>query len=553
MTSRSGIDDQHDAISPIESNARGAATASLWLGRIVTLIGLVVLTGWTAGSPLLATGIPGAIPMLPWTGLAFAFGGGALWVHHSAPDFRRVALVMTVVVLAIGIVMAVQRFSGLDLEVNRVLFPRTLALYPYRPIGLMASNSTVCLVLLGISLLLLLTAKADYAREFFATVPLLIAFIAVLGHLYGVSSLYSLDRFAGMAPITTVAFVCLAVGVLLGRPRTGAVSLVTGGAGSAVLTRRLVTATVILPVSFGGVWLAARRADLVTREMGVSLFVVMTVVAFVAMVFWSAGALRRSEAVRELARAEAEKASRAKSDFLAVMSHELRTPLNAIRGYADLLEMEIDGPLVPLQKEHVSRIRKSEGHLLALIDDLLNYTQIESGRMSLNICDLRLKSVIDEALVLTEPRARAKGVEILSGYDGAMSEAVRADPEKLLQILLNLISNAIKFSERGGRVSVRCACANDPSAPIITVEVSDAGKGIPADKLDSIFDPFFQVDRTLTRSTDGVGLGLAISRTLARAMSCEITATSVVGSGSSFVVSVPRVSNELPRQHSAMT
>ena len=173
--------------------------------------------------------------------------------------------------------------------------------------------------------------------------------------------------------------------------------------------------------------------------------------------------------------------------------------------------------------------------------------------MSLNICDLRLKSVIDEALVLTEPRARAKGVEILSGYDGAMSEAVRADPEKLLQILLNLISNAIKFSERGGRVSVRCACANDPSAPIITVEVSDAGKGIPADKLDSIFDPFFQVDRTLTRSTDGVGLGLAISRTLARAMSCEITATSVVGSGSSFVVSVPRVSNELPRQHSAMT
>jgi signal transduction histidine kinase len=272
--------------------------------------------------------------------------------------------------------------------------------------------------------------------------------------------------------------------------------------------------------------------------------VVLTVVAFVAMVFWRAGALRRSEAVRELARSEAENASRAKSDFLAVMSHELRTPLNAIRGYADLLEMEIDGPLTGLQKEHVSRIRKSEGHLLALIDDLLNYTQIESGRMSLNICDLRLKSVIDEALLITEPRARAKGVEMVCGYDGAVSEAVRADPEKLLQILLNLISNAIKFSERGGCVSLQCAWVNDPPAPMITLEVRDSGKGIPADKLDSIFDPFFQVDRTLTRSTDGVGLGLAISRTLARAMSCEITATSTIGAGSSFIVSVPRVSND---------
>jgi signal transduction histidine kinase len=537
-----------NAAAAAELDSRVGVSVSLWLARIVALIGVVVLIGWTTGSELLTTAIPDAIPMLPWTAVAFALGGGALWIYHTTA-YRSGVAVMAFALLAIGAVMAVQRFAGLDLQVNQLLFPRTLALYPFRPVGLMASNSTVCMVMLGASLLILVTRRADYTREFFATVPLLIAFIAVLGHAYGASSLYSLDKFSGMAPITTVAFVCLAAAILLARPRSGAVSLAIGNAGSAVLTRRLLTATVVLPVVFGAVWLSARRAEIVSRELGVSLFVVVTVVAFVAMVFWSAGALRRSEAVRELARSEAENASRAKSDFLAVMSHELRTPLNAIRGYADLLEMEIDGPLTGLQKEHVLRIRKSEGHLLALIDDLLNYTQIESGRISLNICDLRLKSVIDEALLLTEPRARAKGVEIVSGYDGAMSEAVRADPEKLLQILLNLISNAIKFSDRGGRVSVRCTWVNDPAAQMITLEVRDSGKGIPADKIDSIFDPFFQVDRTLTRSTDGVGLGLAISRTLARAMSCEITATSTAGAGSSFVVSVPRVS-EIPRRSS---
>ena len=537
-----------DSTAPGIAEPLTVRSASLWLGRIVTLTGIIVLFGWAAGVQILTTAIPGAIVMLPWTGVAFALGGGSLWLYHYGPAARRVASAMAIALLALGTVMAIQRFTGIDLEVNRLLFPRTLAEYPYRPVGLMASNSTVCLVLLAVSLRILLSEKRDYGRELFATVPLLIAFIAVLGHAYGVSSLYSLDKFAGMAPITTLAFVLLSVGVLLARPETGIVSLLIGNAGSALLTRRLLTATVVLPVLFGGAWLTARRANVVSRELGVSLFVVLTVVAFVTLVFWSAAALRRSEAVRELARSEAEKASRAKSDFLAVMSHELRTPLNAIRGYADLLEMEISGPLTSLQKEHVSRIRKSEGHLLTLIDDLLNYTQIESGRMLLNICDLRLKSVIDEALVLTEPRARAKGIDVAAGYDGAVSEAVRADPDKLLQILLNLISNAIKFSERGGRVNLECACVDDGSTPMIAVEVRDSGRGIPADKLDAIFDPFFQVDRTLTRNADGVGLGLAISRTLARAMSGEITATSTAGAGSSFRVTLPRVIPDDPRQ-----
>jgi signal transduction histidine kinase len=521
---------------PVDTGRGKALTASRALAVAAALLGAVVIVGWATGLEILKTGIPGAIVMLPWTGVAFALGGCSLWIYHL--ERRRVSLVMACLFLAIGAVMAFQRASGVDLEFNRLLFPRTLAEYPYRPVGLMASNSTVCIVLLGGSLVLLGLRKWDAIRELLAAIPMLIAFIAVLGHTYGVSSLYSLDKFAGMAPVTTFGFVILAGAVLLARPSVGVLALLVGNEGSAVLTRRLLVASVVVPVVFGRIWLELRRAEVVSRELGVSLFVVVNVVASIALIFWSAGALRRSEAVRERARADAERASRVKSEFLAVMSHELRTPLNAIRGYADILEMGIDGSLTGPQQEHVARIKKSEGHLLGLIDNLLNYTQVESGRVVLSTRDLELRPVIDEAFVLTEPRAQAKGIELIANYDGVESRLVKADPEKVLQILLNLISNAIKFSDQGGRVSLACS-ATDGARPMAIVEVRDSGKGIPKEMLEVIFEPFFQIDRALTRSTDGVGLGLAISRTLARAMSGDITATSEAGSGSCFRVMLP--------------
>jgi signal transduction histidine kinase len=417
----------------------------------------------------------------------------------------------------------------------------------------MATNSSVCFSLLGLGVVLLSLRKLDGLRETACGAALLIAFLAVLGHVYGVSSLYSLDHYAGMAPITVLGFLLLSIGLLVARSDGGAASLLIGSGGSALITRRLLLACLLLPVIFGRLWLEARRSEVVSRELGVSLFVVMTVVVFISVLFWTARAMRKSEEKREeaLAQAElssriaieareaAEKANRAKSDFLAVMSHELRTPLNAIRGYADLLDLEIEGPLTSEQRAQLRKIQKSEGHLLALIDDLLSYTQIESGRLKYDVRDISLRSVIDEAFVLVEPRARAKGVQLEANFDGVGSDTIRGDPEKLLQILLNLISNAIKFSDSGGRVSIRCdEVRSEAGSSTVNIEIRDHGRGIPQDKLDDIFEPFFQVEKGLTRNSDGVGLGLAISRTLARAMSGDVTATSEPGKGSAFVVTV---------------
>lgn len=240
-------------------------------------------------------------------------------------------------------------------------------------------------------------------------------------------------------------------------------------------------------------------------------------------------------AAAEGARRDAEGANRAKSDFLAVMSHELRTPLNAIDGYAELLELGVHGPITAQQQQDLDRIRKSQRHLLGLINGVLSYTRVEKGVARFDLDPVRLCDVLAscEALVIQQMNAKELvfGVEVC-----APTLAVVADDEKLQQILLNLLTNALKFTARGGSVRVSCVAADANVA--ITVE--DTGRGIPPDQIERVFEPFVQVDSGLTRTEHGVGLGLAISRDLARAMNGDISLVSVIGKGSVFTLTMPR-------------
>jgi signal transduction histidine kinase len=235
------------------------------------------------------------------------------------------------------------------------------------------------------------------------------------------------------------------------------------------------------------------------------------------------------------ARRQAEEANHAKSEFLAMMSHELRTPLNAIGGYAQLMEMGLRGPITPEQREDLERIERSQRHLLGLINDVLNFAKLEAGRVQFFIARVPMNELLlgVEALVL--PQLHAKGLRYVDAGDcGTM--AVHADEEKARQVLINLLSNSIKFTPAGGEVRVRCV--EDEARVHITV--SDSGVGIPPDRLESIFEPFVQVDRGLTSRQEGTGLGLAISRDLARHMGGDLTATSTAGVGSNFTLSLPR-------------
>lgn len=242
--------------------------------------------------------------------------------------------------------------------------------------------------------------------------------------------------------------------------------------------------------------------------------------------------LRTTEAQHAAERAE--DANRAKSEFLTAMSHELRTPLNAIGGYAELLTLGVRGPLTEAQLADVERIQHSQRHLQALISDILTFARMEAGRVEYHIGPVAVAPLFLELESFIAPQLRARSLHFCC-HDVSSDIAMSADADKARQIILNLLSNAIKFTPAEGRIEVGCELLDGR----VRISVADTGIGIPPNRLQTIFEPFVQVHRTLSEPTAGVGLGLAISRDLARGMLGDLTVMSTVGEGTVFVLDLP--------------
>ena len=224
-------------------------------------------------------------------------------------------------------------------------------------------------------------------------------------------------------------------------------------------------------------------------------------------------------------------ASEAKSAFLATMSHELRTPLNAIIGYQSLLKEGIDGSLNEPQLAQLSRIRASADHLLLLIDEVLTFSRLEAGKETVRRHEVELRAIVDEAIMMVRPLAEAKRLSLRVEVPDAR---VVTDGGRVSQILLNLLSNAVKFSERG-EILVRAQVKDGATE----ISIKDTGIGIATENLERIFEPFWQVEQSSTRRVGGTGLGLSVSRSLARLLGGDVTVESKLGEGSTFTVSVP--------------
>jgi PAS domain S-box-containing protein len=246
--------------------------------------------------------------------------------------------------------------------------------------------------------------------------------------------------------------------------------------------------------------------------------------------------LELAREIAENARRDAEQANRAKSEFLTTMSHELRTPLNAVAGYSDLLLMGVRGEITEAQREDLERIKRSGQYLLGLINDVLNFAKLGAGQVEFRVDEIPMSQLLEGLEELIRPQMNAKGLLYHHG-DCRTDETVGADPEKVRQILLNLLTNAAKFTEPGGEIALSC----DIDEHSLRIAVHDNGRGIEDGQLARVFDPFVQVDRHLTpQSQQGVGLGLAISRDLASGMRGKLEADSEPGRGSTFTLTLPR-------------
>ena len=248
----------------------------------------------------------------------------------------------------------------------------------------------------------------------------------------------------------------------------------------------------------------------------------------------------------EKAQSEAEAANRAKSDFLANMSHELRTPLNSIIGFSEVLEDELLGSLNASQRENVQYILKAGTHLLSLINDILDLSKVEAGKMELEVERLSLSGMLDAALAMQREKALRHGIRLDARMEPATGLVIEADERKLKQILFNLLSNAVKFTPDGG--SVRVTARGSAGAQEIEISIEDTGIGIKPEDISKLFKEFSQLDSVYDKKYEGTGLGLALTKKLVELHGGRIEVSSEFGRGSRFAVVLPA---RQPRESSA--
>ncbi|MDQ6872002.1 MAG: HAMP domain-containing histidine kinase, partial [Gemmatimonadota bacterium] len=528
-------------------------------GTTVVLLGGLVFAGWVFNLPIITEWKPGGIPMIPLTALCFMLAGSSLVVAvrpRQTATTEAVQQTLAALVATIAILTFYEYVRGSESGFDLLLFGNRVTQTGWSPPGRIAINSAGSLLLYSFALLFIPhdRRKRDLRTQMFATPALLIALVAILGYVFGVRGMYAVSQSSGMALPTAIAHLILGVGIIFAVRDRGVPALLMDEGPAGVLTRRLLPAALLAPIALGIIRLAGESAGMYETEFGVSLFAVASILTFVGLVLWSARVLRNTDKERvdllalekearahaeharseaEAARAEAERANNSKTDFLAVMSHELRTPLTAIMGYEELLSDGITGPVTELQRQQLGRINASAHHLLGLIDEILTFARVDIGRERVRWESMSVNHTLSDAAALVEPMANAKGLKLVVKLLNE-DQPIQTDGTKLRQMLVNLLSNGIKFTEKG-EVHLGCAVSDG----LLEVRIADTGVGIAAENIEYVFEPFWQAEQTATRKTGGTGLGLSVTRKLARLLGGDVTVASKTGAGTTFLLTLP--------------
>ena len=528
-------------------------------GTTVALLGVLVVAGWALDFPIITEWKPGGIPMIPLTALCFVLAGASLAVAvrpHQTATTEAIQQTLAALVATIAVLTFYEYVRGSESGFDLLLFGNRVTQVGWSPPGRIAINSAGSLLLYSFALIFIPhdRRKRDLRAQMFATPALLIALVAILGYVFGVRGMYAVSQSSGMALPTAIAHLILGVGIIFAVRDRGVPALLMDEGPAGVLTRRLLPAALLAPIALGIIRLAGESAGMYETEFGVSLFAVASILTFVGLVLWSARVLRNTDKERmdllalekearahaehargeaEAARAEAERANNSKTDFLAVMSHELRTPLTAIMGYEELLSDGITGPVTELQRQQLGRINASAHHLLGLIDEILTFARVDIGRERVRWESMSVNHTLSDAAALVEPMASAKSLRLIVNLMSD-DQSIQTDGTKLRQMLVNLLSNGIKFTEKG-EVHLGCAVRDG----VLEVSIADTGVGIAAENIEYVFEPFWQAEQTPTRKTGGTGLGLSVTRKLARLLGGDVTVASRMGAGTTFLLTLP--------------
>ncbi|MBU6428481.1 MAG: response regulator [Cyanobacteria bacterium REEB65] len=510
---------------------------------LIAAIGsVIVLLGWACRIDALKRFGSGQIAMNPMTAACFLLIAAALSLRASkGPSWVRIwfGRGLALIVIGICLVKLQSLATGWGGGIDRLLFPQQLALEP-APHNPMAIPTLLDFVLAGGAISFLREGAGHQNRfaHLLAFAAWMLAWNSALAYAFGLQALTNPALVPEALP-TCISFLVLVTGIFYIRPDSGPVSQLVGQGHAGKWLRRSLSALTLLPLFVGGVLMHLARSFRLGVEAGftysttcVELVAIMVLGTAIQYANKEALATEQEAANWERESRKAEDASQYKSQFLASMSHEIRTPLNAITGVAELLA---ETPLDEDQRQFVELLRTSSETLLAVINDILDFSKIEANQITLEEQDFSVPQTVERTLAMLAPTAHQKGLELLCDVDFDIPECLNGDTVRLQQILLNLVSNAIKFTERG-EVSVAVRPSDLPGK--LLFQVRDTGIGIPQEVQKRIFERFTQADASTTRRYGGSGLGLAIAKSLIELMHGQLWVESVFGQGSVFSFTV---------------
>jgi signal transduction histidine kinase/ActR/RegA family two-component response regulator len=476
--------------------------------------------------------------MNPLTAILFMLSGFSLINSDSRKRQSLFCIIPAATICVIVVFKLLYFIAGFDLGVDSILFKDSLAG------NKIALNTTINFILFTISVILI-SSKSEkniLVAQALNLLSFMISMLSILGYIYTNRSQGTFTPPFPTAINTSFCFIFLNVGIFLVKENRGFLSVVSAKLLGGNLSRRLLPVAILLPMILGYTRFEARRAGIIGEDVSGSLVIIFIILILSFVIWVYAKYLNRIDLERKktelellVAKNTAEQARKTQEQFLAIMSHEIRTPMNGVIGMTSLLQ---NTPLTEEQKSYVDTIRVSGESLLVIINDILDFSKIQEGRLELEDIPLSIRNVIEETFDLLIFEAGQKKLKLSYNIRKGVPDMIYGDVTRIRQVLVNLVSNSIKFTESGGiQVLVSDKNSHDDLYKI-EFRVKDTGIGIPADKLDRLFKAFSQTDPSNTRKYGGTGLGLAISSSLVQMMQGEISVKSEPGKGSEFYFTI---------------